>query len=210
MSSSVYSLTGNLFKNSCNLVPLFRRGKCRWLPRTENMSVVGSGQVTVHLIKYMILPGILKMQRTGRGFWVLCPTKYSLRVLTLIPDTNDREEWVRVLSQSLNMRVLYQQQSVPQHPWAPRSHDTKSTEVTKTPQGEGLVPEDCPYFKCWSRVLWSLNTCDPLATKLEVPWPTSKFNNLFEPLTELRKPLYLLSSVIIKHETQGQRNGEEA
>ena len=112
---------------------------------------------------------------------------------------------------SLNMRVLYQQQSVPQHPRASRSQftsDTKSTEVTKIPQGEGLVPEDCPHFKCWSRVLWSLNTCDPLATKLEVPWPTSKFSNLFEPFTELRKAFYLLSSVSVKHETQGQQNGE--
>lgn len=111
------------------------------------------------------------------------------------------------------MWVLYQQQSVPQHPWASRSQftsDTKSAEITKTPQGEGLLPKDCSYFKCWSWVLWSLNTCGLLATKLEVPWPTSKFNNLFEPLTELRKALYLLSSVIIKHETQGQRNGEEA
>ena len=34
------------------------------------------------------------------------------------------------------------------------------------------------------------------------------FNNLLELLPELRKALYLLLQVIIKHKTQGQPNGE--
>ena len=41
-------------------------------------------------------------------------------------------------------------------------------------------------------------TWDQLAINSEVSWQTPTFRNLLEPLTELRKALYLLSSIILK------------
>ena len=67
---------GFLFKNLCNMYPLFQWENSWWLALGHVAIWVRTGHchITTHLIHYLILPGTLKIQITENSFWVQGPT----------------------------------------------------------------------------------------------------------------------------------------
>ena len=104
-----------------------------------------------------------------------------------------------------NMWGLFQQQPVPQYPLKsqePIHSDSKSIEVTQTTDIRGLVLRSAHTSSAQHKSFCPLH----LGSTQRCHDQTPIFRNLLEPLTELRKALYLLSPVILKQNTQRQRN----
>ena len=74
--STLYIHDWFLFKNPCNMYPLFQWENCRWLVLGHVGIWVRSRHchTTTHLIHYLILLGTLKTQITENSFWVQGPT----------------------------------------------------------------------------------------------------------------------------------------
>ena len=69
-------ITGNLFKTPYNMYPTSDEKIADDLPtwHVGGRARTRYYHVATHLIHYLILPGILKIQVTENSFWVQCPT----------------------------------------------------------------------------------------------------------------------------------------
>ena len=73
-------------------------------PRTQNLWVLGSGQVTTQLIKQLFLQEFWNCRELESSSE--CSVQHNIVLsLSLTPDTNGRKEWVWVLSLTPNMWI---------------------------------------------------------------------------------------------------------
>ena len=76
MSQLFIFITGNLFKTPYNMYPSSDEKIADDLPtwHVGGRTRTRYYHVATHLVHYLILPGILKIQITETSFWVQCPT----------------------------------------------------------------------------------------------------------------------------------------
>ena len=100
----------------------------------------------------------------------------------------------------------------PTPPWASRSQftsDTKSAEGTQT-HTVSAPSLRTAHTSSVDHKSWGHLHVRPTGNKLRASKThLLRFNSLLEPLTGLRKVLYLLSPVDVKHKTQGQGSGKD-
>ena len=97
--STLYIHDWFLFKNPCNLYPLFQWENSRWLAWGHVAICVRTRHchITTNLIHYLILPGTLKIQITENSFWVQGPTFKNPPFRASPEPLNHRGQWVWVL-----------------------------------------------------------------------------------------------------------------
>lgn len=142
--STVYVHDWFLFKNPCNMYPLFQWENCRWLALGHVGIWVTTRHchITTHLIHYLILPGTLKIQIPENSFWIQCRTFITPLFGTSPEPTNHRGNWVWIFPRHQMCDVSTKSNQFSKYPRASNKSIyfwSKNCGVTADSAGWGLL-----------------------------------------------------------------------